>query len=640
MSLESKPFLQILFILFAAALLALPCLIFGMPQSANALPHIRYQHHFDNQFWGGELYPRWLADENKGFGCPIFVAQYPLPYYVTTLFRPIFSSSLQSRESRELGLFCFIALAAAGIAAWTWMRKFSHPLAALFAAITYISLPFVLQDGIYARGAIGELATFIWMPLALLASEYLSQTRKALFVLSMVFALLILSNLLTTVLFAPFLTLYAIMRSKDSEHSILIPAVRVFLAEALGAGIAAIYLIPSLAHRHLFDLKQMESIASGYQFALYFLQIGSNLQSRSIPFAIFCSFVAAVVTAWYIWRVSATSVVKKSLALLLILGALPLIPNVGPIFIRLSGFHLRPTPPNDTSALMFLGMFLTVVLAVLAYCRISEDTKNSRAPLLLFIVFSSFFLMLPFSAPLWKLFPGSTAVQFPFRLGGTLCIAVAGLLAIALDSSSNDQGNKRLGPSRLLVSVAAVITFAFGFLIWRMDRFYYHPRITQFEATQDVDTMIRSYVPIPKVYGFASIIGASTDSYDIESTAVDPSQYVRLVSGDCKLSVTRENPRTIAISSDCRGESLLQIGLLYSPLWKVTPDASSSNFKPVVTSSDAALTQLTLGSGRQLSRLNFSLGPTERLGQLISIISLLIALIGFLFSRRRSSAPQ
>lgn len=637
MSLESKPLLQILLILLAAVFLALPCLIYGMPFSTNTLTHIKYQHHFDNQMRNGEFYPRWLAEENKGFGSPIFVAQYPLPYYVTTLFQPIFS---QNREARELGLFCFIALAAAGIAAWIWMRKFSHPLAALFAAITYISLPFILQDGIYARGAIGELATFVWMPLALLACEFLSQTRKALFVLSILFALLILSNLLTTVLFAPFLLFYAIARSKDDEPSILKAAIPVFLAQILGAGIAAVYLVPSLAHRHLFDLRQLESITPSYQFALYFLQITSNSQSRSIPFAIFCSFLAAIVTAWYIWRVDSAPIIKKLLALLLLLGTFALIPNFGSVFIRLSGFHLRPAPPGDTSALMFLGMFMTVVLAILAYCRISGSTTNPRAPFLLCVVLVSFFLMLPFSAPLWKILPGSTAVQFPFRLGGTLCLAVAGLLAIALDSPSNSEKNTRFGPSRVALSLAAFIAFAFGFLIWRTDHSYYQPKSPQFEATRDVDTMIRSYVPVPKLYGFASIVGASTDSYDIKPFAIDPSQYVRLISGDCKLSITREKPRTVAISSDCRSESLLQIGLLYSPLWKVSPGVSPSNFKTVISSSDAGLTQVTLGPGPQLLRLNFDLGPSERLGQLLSGISLLIALAGLLFYPGRRSFPS
>ena len=57
-----------------------------------------------------------------------------------------------------------------------------------------------------------------------------------------------------------------------------------------------------------------------------------------------------------------------------------------------------------------------------------------RGPMLLCIAVASFFLMLPFSAPIWKAIPGSSVIQFPFRVGGILCVAVAGLVSLAFDS--------------------------------------------------------------------------------------------------------------------------------------------------------------------------------------------------------------
>src|SRR5437868_10979836 len=78
-------------ILFIAALLSVPCLRVGLPEGHDSYTHSQYQHYFSGQFWHGDLYPRWLSNANKGYGAPIFLIQYPLPYFVTALLRPILS---------------------------------------------------------------------------------------------------------------------------------------------------------------------------------------------------------------------------------------------------------------------------------------------------------------------------------------------------------------------------------------------------------------------------------------------------------------------------------------------------------------------------------------------------------------------
>lgn len=371
-SFESKPVSQILVILLAAAVLCLPCLFYGLPSGANAPTHVRYQHHFSHQFWNGEGYPRWLAEANKGYGSPIFVVQYPLPYFVTALLNPITSFPSESRETRELGLFVFLALAGAGLASWFWFRQFTRPLAATLAAIVYMAMPFIMQDGIYARTAIGELCTFIWMPLALSMCESMYVKRSALFVLSGAFALLIASNLLAAALFAPVLTIYAIFCGKPAEPSIYHRGVLVLFAQFLGAGMAAVYLVPLVAYRRLFDVHQMEAHLPGYQMGLYFLNIAStNLSTRVIDIAIGGALLFAGAAAWYIWHVVEDARVRIGMAVTLIFGVLTLIPNLGPTIVHLSGFELRPAPPNDFTARTFLGLFFTIALGFLAYCRIA-----------------------------------------------------------------------------------------------------------------------------------------------------------------------------------------------------------------------------------------------------------------------------
>jgi len=632
--LDSKPGLQMLSILLIAGALCLPCLFYGLPAGTNAPTHVKYQHHFSRQFWNGEIYPRWLVEENKGYGSPIFLAQYPLPYFVTALLRPITSFPTATREARELGLFAWLALAAAGLAAWFWLRKFTRPLAATLAAIVYISLPYILDDGVYRRVAIGELCTFIWMPLALSLCESMYKKHSLVFALSGVYALLVLSNVLSALLFTPVLTIYAVFCVKRTEPSLFRRALPVLFAQLLGAGIAGAYLVPLLAFRRFFDLHQMESILPGYQFGLYFLNIASSDLKSRVVLGIAGALLFTAATAAFLWRASLDVRVRIGMAITLVLGALALIPNLGLSIVRLSGFQLRPAPAYDFAATTLLGAFFTIALGLLAFCRTSDSGVGRRDLLLLCIAAVSFFLMLPFSAPIWKAIPGSSAIQFPFRLGGILCVAVAGLLSLAFDICLRDSGDPSRRPSRLVIALAAFAAIAGGVGVSKTDRAFHSPKITEFVVTQDIDPMYRAYVPLQQLPAFAKTLGTTPDSFQVEPTPGDGTLRTAMVYGDCAVNVRPEGPRELLVSSDCKGEARLRIGQLFSPLWRIVPVQTGSRNSAVGASADG-LIELALLPGKQEMRLIFDMGFPERLGIISSVFSLLIALVGFVSFRNR-----
>jgi hypothetical protein len=79
-------------IIVVSAILCLPLLSVGVFTGAYDAPtHALYQYYFSRQFWNGDFYPRWLAEANKGYGSPVFLIQYPFPYFITALLRPILS---------------------------------------------------------------------------------------------------------------------------------------------------------------------------------------------------------------------------------------------------------------------------------------------------------------------------------------------------------------------------------------------------------------------------------------------------------------------------------------------------------------------------------------------------------------------
>ena len=232
---ESKSWVQLLAIVLAAALLTLPCLIYGFPPAADAPTHVKYQHHFSSQFWSGESYPRWLAEENKGYGSPISCTV-PAPLLRNSLASPNhFISSRQSGKS-GIGSVCEPGTGCGGCSYLVLVAE-AHPSSGRDACCCCLHVAaFILESGIYARGGIGELCTFAWMPLALSICETMYKRPTAIFALSGVFALLVVSNLLGTIRFAPVLTIYAISDGKWIEVSLFRRALLVFLAQLLGAG--------------------------------------------------------------------------------------------------------------------------------------------------------------------------------------------------------------------------------------------------------------------------------------------------------------------------------------------------------------------------------------------------------------------
>jgi hypothetical protein len=636
-SVASKHWSHLLLILLIGVILCLPCIFYGVPNGYNTRTHLNYQHHFSHQFWNGDLYPRWLAQANKGYGSPIFVVQYPLPYFATALLRPFTSYPSAVRDARELGLFAWLALTAAGVSAWLWLKQLASPRAALFGTLFYMSLPYVLGQALYVRVAIGELVSFIWMPLAFYFCDWIYQNNPsrggpaaptanpkrhfAVLALSAVFALLILSNVLDAVLFAPALTAYGVLAGQRRSYSLFRAGIIVCLAELFGVALAGAYLGPLFAYRRMFDLRQLGVHLPGYRLGFYFLGIGANSLTDWIGMiALWGTVLCTVVGAWYCWRTKATARIRALMILLFLLGGLILIPDLGLWIVRLGGFSLSSSPFSDFSARITLCILLTFVFGCMAYCSRAADSSDHRSLLLLWIVGVAFFFMLPFSASIWKAIPASSVIQFPYRVAGIQSVAVAGLGAMAFERSSEKRIVSRWWRHLSVIEVAALVVSLGGIGIWRIDRAFRHPATATFDVTQDVDSMYRTYVSPEQVLAFADSLGTTPKSYAFQARLGEGTFRFHLVSGNCTVKVTPGGARHINVVSECAGEGLLRIGQTYFPLWRIVSEAGVASLNP--TPSPGGLNELRLSPGRQELRLVFDGGTPERLGTTISAVSL------------------
>lgn len=639
-----SPNVHRLVVVLAALVLTLPCLVSGIPVAGDAITHVQYQHHFTDQFWAGDLYPRWLMNSNKGYGSPVFLVQYPLPYWITALIRPLVRFRPgPTREARELGVFCLLVLAAAGLATRVWLGKRFGEVTATTGAIACMAFPYILPFELYKSAAIGQLGASACMPMALAACDSLRLKPRSVSTLATVFALLVMSNLITAVLFLPLMVAYAVAGRESSTVSLRRCLVSLFLSLSIGAGMAGVYILPLLAYRHLFDLSVWAYLTPSY-FA--FVR-ASSLGVPRVAAALGSAAIITGVATYGIWTARRGLAWRLYMWCALGAGALMAVPGLGLQLIHASGLKApildigRVYHPEN----MLVITLSTLALGVLAYCNVPKESLGRRDRTLFAAAYGSFFLMSPWSAFLWHVMPTlGTAIQFPHRFGAILVLASTGLFTAALDSALRRWPDREAVRSLTLVTSVALLVIVAGSFAWRANW-----RWTQglraraayaYDQSQDVDQMYVTYVSPDRLPGVEKLLGIVPNSDRIENTPTAKGD-AELVQGRGSVEVISRTPRQVVMSYSASGTSVMRMEQLYSPLWKrVLLDEKSGGLS--IRSSNNGLLEVSLVPGRHYLKLLFELGWPERCGVIVTLVSLVILVVGVafeLYSNRASQNP-
>jgi 6-pyruvoyl-tetrahydropterin synthase related domain len=368
----------ILLILAVSLAVGYPVLRFGMlPRGHDSIEHLQWYSCFADQIWSGDLFPRWLERMNAGLGSPSFFVYAPLPYYLASILRPLSRSfSVASPENFEMGISVWIAVALSGLVAYMWLRQITSRNAAVFGSLVYLLAPYHLSVDLYARGAVPELWSFAWIPLALYFASRALATNSSLMTagLAGAYALLIITHIFTALLFTLVLIGYGLHVAVSTGRPRQI--VMLGLALALGVALSAFYLFPALAHERNIPASRLIELRLASHFEGNFLFADPEWHRNTGR-------------ADFLWKVSWTTIT----------AALVTIAAFAWIVLK-SGWHkLRGT---------FVVFWLIVALGSLA-------------------------MMLPISAKLWEAIPALAALQFPWRFNITLTLAAAALTGLAAE---------------------------------------------------------------------------------------------------------------------------------------------------------------------------------------------------------------
>jgi hypothetical protein len=355
--------------LLALALLASwPLLHSGPPNIVDAPNHyyrlVELAWHV--RHW--DLYPRWFSDINHGYGGPLFNFYAPLSYYAPLILHLLGLALPQA----FLGGFV-LAVFAAVLGMYGWSEaQFNSMTAGMLAASAYVLSPYLFYN-LLIRGALPEVWGLALAPWLFWAGRQavVQSGRRSSVLLALGYAALILTHSLSALLFSPLLLLYVACLTGLPTRTSIGRWLGLAAALALGAGLAAFFLLPFFVENGYITLSR-----ASLDYKAFFISI-SDLLSLPVPFDP-----------------------------LLARNAYPLSLPLPTLVLALLGlaFVWRQQPPSPWR--ICAGVFA---------CGLGAYASASLSA----------------SAPLWSLLPLGRLVQFPWRMIGPATLLAAWLAGAA-----------------------------------------------------------------------------------------------------------------------------------------------------------------------------------------------------------------
>jgi len=546
---KSTNLLASLCILAVALILTLPAMVYGAINAHDILVHLNWSNYFSQQFWAGELYPRWLLNMNSGLGSPTFFFYPPIPYYFTSLF--YYFGFGESPIWSQLILSAAFALIASGFTAYLWLKDITNAKSALIGSVIYMALPYHWAVDLYLRFSFTEYWAFVWMPLILYFSKKIVSGHKfAIPGFAISYALLIMTHLPTTLIFSIVPLGYILVLSERLQK--ITVSIRVFLAMAWGIGLSAIYLVPAMTTQNYVLLKEIANRP-------FFYYANNFLWRRYFIYPEFRVFI-----------------IYLSILLILMLG-------------------------------------ISCIAFTVTY-KSSMKSLHRESIYWLFVAIASGFMTLPMSKPIWVLLPMLQTIQFPWRFHVLSTVAATAIITLGFYSFNKVSKGY---PKKLLclgmVLLFSILLSGIGMIYFNIEKLVF-----------DSETLVKMGQDAPE-YRPKWVSAEIFEQYLVPDLAKNLPQ-VEVTTGQGSVSTQKWQPRSIVLQTNVTSNAQLTLKQFYYPGWTARLKGES-NWLPVEPSSREGLLRVKVPKGQHSVKVTLEAGIQERLGQVISSVSVLIVVL-------------
>lgn len=211
----------------------------------------------------GQIPCRWSPDMGNNYGQPMFNYYSVFPYYTGMVFNLIGFSYVDTVK-----ILFLLSLIVSGWAMYALVSLWMIPVAAIVAAVSFMSVPYHALD-IFVRGAMSEVWALSLLPAVLAAVTYLvrKQTPARAVVLALLLGAFLTTHNLTSIISAPIILIYGLINLWLVGNK-----KRFFLfslaGTLLGIGLSAFFTLPILLERNL--IMQESLITDYFNFHAHF----------------------------------------------------------------------------------------------------------------------------------------------------------------------------------------------------------------------------------------------------------------------------------------------------------------------------------------------------------------------------------
>jgi hypothetical protein len=568
--------------LAASLLIVAPFFWFGSASGHDFEFHVASWLDVAGQWKEGIVFPRWAEWANHGFGEPRFIFYPPLSW----LLGPLLSFLVPWNYVPVA--FIVLVQSFAGVSAFAFARRILPERAALFGAACFAANPNALLI-IYMRSDYAELLASAFFPLLFLAALKLggmlenrsgSKGRAAVF-FSLAFAAVWLSNAPAGVMASySVVLLFAWMAFSEQCWK---PLVRGAGGIALGFGLAAFYLAPAAYEQRWVNIGQ--ALSSGLLPSQNFLYTAINDPEHTL----------------FNWIASTTALVMVVVAAVASLAGRCRVGSGGPA---------GPGPHSGQQAAAEQQGAAGRRNA--KYDDGSAGQRVWRALLLVAAVATA--MMLRPTAILWAVLPKLRFVQFPWRWMSILSVPFAYFLAAAIVK----RRFRWICIGSMLVTLAVMAIFFVRATWWDSDdvstlRAGIAAGIG-FDGVDEYDPVGDDHYNLPAKEQPARILADSSSAGAGATILVE-----RWTATEKQLRITSGGPARVALR------------LLNYPAWRVQVNGS-----PIAPDSaaDSGQMMLELPAGESRVTAQFVRTPDRTGGGVVSLASLLVALVLVLAGKR------
>lgn len=397
---KTELFIIALIIFFSSLLVSDPLFHKGIFTAHDIEQNIARFGAFYRSLSEGNIIPRWADGIANGYGGPILMFSYSMPYYIASIFRFAGFTLIDS-----IKILIVITHIGSALLFYTWLKRHLSTISAFGGSLLYVYAPYRISD-IYARGSIPEITAFFFIPLVLLAIHNLSRRINWKNIMFMVFSYitLLLSHPFFMMIFSSLFILYTIYLWWTKRSRVFLFTIIISLFFSFG--ITSFYFIPlQLENKYThYDIspfngtlfyEQYNTIEKLFTPQWSFLGKYGNKEYITYQLGVLHWFIIFISLASIVWlwkrkekRRPLYSFLTVSIMSFLI-SIFFMLPISFPIYKLLRPLQQIQFPWR------FLSLSITSTAIILAI--LLEQWKNIRLPIVISVIIVSFYLYLPYS---------------------------------------------------------------------------------------------------------------------------------------------------------------------------------------------------------------------------------------------------